>query len=83
VHTDTHESGGYSNPAILPLEKLFIQMKKLTNKTASISGGTSGIGLATAQEFIKEGAHVIITSRRSETLNQTAASLGSNAFGIA
>ncbi|MBT1712625.1 SDR family NAD(P)-dependent oxidoreductase, partial [Fulvivirgaceae bacterium PWU5] len=53
-------------------------MGKLTNKTAFISGGTSGIGLATAQELIKEGARVIITGRSSETLNQTVASLGPN-----
>jgi hypothetical protein len=38
--------------------------------------------LATAQEFIEEGARVIITGRHQETLNQTVASLGSNAFGI-
>lgn len=57
-------------------------MGKLTNKTAFVSGGTSGIGLATAQEFIKEGARVIITGRHSETLDQTVASLGPNASGI-
>jgi NAD(P)-dependent dehydrogenase (short-subunit alcohol dehydrogenase family) len=57
-------------------------MGKLTNKTAFISGGTSGIGLATAQEFINEGARVIITGRRQDTLDQTVASLGGNAFGI-
>ncbi|MCD9018892.1 SDR family oxidoreductase [Parachryseolinea silvisoli] len=58
-------------------------MGKLTNKTAFITGGTSGIGLATAQDFINEGARVIITGRHSETLNQTVASLGPNAFSIA
>ncbi|MBT1690660.1 SDR family oxidoreductase [Dawidia soli] len=57
-------------------------MGKLTNKTAFISGGTSGIGLATAQEFIHEGARVIITGRYEETLNQAVALLGPNAHGI-
>jgi NAD(P)-dependent dehydrogenase (short-subunit alcohol dehydrogenase family) len=64
-------------------KKHFKHMGKLTNKTAFISGGTAGIGLATAQELIKEGARVIITGRHSKTLNQTVASLGPNAFGIA
>jgi NAD(P)-dependent dehydrogenase (short-subunit alcohol dehydrogenase family) len=57
-------------------------MGKLTNKTAFITGGTAGIGLATAQEFIKEGARVIITGRHQNTLDQTVASLGTDAFGV-
>ncbi len=43
-------------------------MKRLNNKTAVITGGTTGIGFATAQEFIQEGAKVIITGRNQETL---------------
>jgi len=42
---------------------------KLTNKVAVITGGSSGIGLATAKVFIKEGAKVVITGRSREKLN--------------
>lgn len=55
---------------------------KLQNKTALITGGTSGIGLATAQDFIREGAKVIITGRDEITLNKTVQQLGENASGI-
>lgn len=46
-------------------------MNKLENKIALITGGSSGIGLATAKKFISEGARVIITGRNKETLEQT------------
>lgn len=55
---------------------------KLQNKTALITGGTSGIGLATAQDFISEGAKVIITGRDEVTLNEIVQQLGENASGI-
>jgi NAD(P)-dependent dehydrogenase (short-subunit alcohol dehydrogenase family) len=57
-------------------------MERLKNKTALITGGTSGIGLATAKDFINEGAKVIITGRNRKTLWQTVEMLGNNAHGI-
>jgi len=57
-------------------------MKKLSNKTAVITGGNSGIGLATAKEFIAQGAKVIITGRNQNLIDQAVASLGENASGI-
>jgi NAD(P)-dependent dehydrogenase (short-subunit alcohol dehydrogenase family) len=58
-------------------------MKKLAGKTAVITGGNSGIGLATAHEFIAQGAKVIITGRNPKALNDAVAQLGDNAYAIA
>src|SRR3954452_24433805 len=53
-------------------------MKKLEGKVAVITGGSSGIGLATAKRFVDEGAHVVITGRREEDLQEAAASIKTN-----
>ncbi|WP_427167792.1 glucose 1-dehydrogenase [Streptomyces sp. C1-1] len=53
-------------------------MGQLDGKTVVITGGTSGIGLATAQRFAEEGAHVYITGRRKEALDQAAELIGAN-----
>lgn len=54
---------------------------KLSGKKALITGGNSGIGLATARLFIAEGAQVAITGRDQKTLDQAVVELGSNARG--
>ncbi len=53
-------------------------MKKLEGKIAVITGGSSGIGLATAKRFVDEGAHVVITGRREKELKEAAASIKTN-----
>src|SRR6202048_4093065 len=57
-------------------------MGQLPAKTALVTGGNSGIGLATAQRFAAEGAHVFITGRNQQTLDDAVASIGSGATGI-
>src|SRR5437667_10987856 len=56
--------------------------KKLEGKTAVITGGTEGIGLATAQLFVKEGAYVVITGRRQKELDEAVKAIGSNVTGV-
>lgn len=53
-------------------------MKKLEGRVAVITGGSSGIGLATARRFVKEGAFVYITGRRQEELDRAARAIGQN-----
>src|ERR1700758_1866340 len=57
-------------------------MNKLEGKTALITGGTSGIGLATAKAFVNEGAYVFITGRREAELATTVKEIGRNITGI-
>ena len=52
--------------------------KKLEGKVAVITGGSSGIGLATAQRFIEEGAYVFITGRRQSELDAAVKQIGKN-----
>ena len=57
-------------------------MGKLDGKTALITGGNSGIGLATAKQFVKEGAYVFITGRREPELAKAVKEIGSNVTGV-
>jgi len=57
-------------------------MKKLDGKIAVITGGNSGIGLATAQRFVAEGAYVFITGRRQGELDSAVRQIGKNVTGV-
>lgn len=57
-------------------------MERLNNKSAVITGGTTGIGFATAKQFIQEGAKVIITGRNRERLTEAVEKLGTNAIAV-
>src|SRR6266853_6469353 len=58
------------------------ETKKLRGKVAVITGGTTGIGLATAKLFVKEGAYVFITGRRQKELDEAVKVIGSNVAGV-
>ncbi len=53
-------------------------MGKLDGKVAVITGGKGGIGLATAQRFVSEGAYVFITGRRQSELDAALKQIGKN-----
>jgi NAD(P)-dependent dehydrogenase (short-subunit alcohol dehydrogenase family) len=57
-------------------------MPALKNKVAVITGGSSGIGLATAKRFVEEGAYVFITGRRQSELDKAVKEIGRNAIAI-
>jgi NAD(P)-dependent dehydrogenase (short-subunit alcohol dehydrogenase family) len=57
-------------------------MGKLTGKVAVITGGNSGIGLATAKEFLEQGAQVVISGRDQKTLDAAARELGAEVLVV-
>lgn len=57
-------------------------MNRLKGKIALVTGGSSGIGLATAKRFVAEGAYVFITGRRQKELDEAVDEIGQNSCGV-
>jgi NAD(P)-dependent dehydrogenase (short-subunit alcohol dehydrogenase family) len=57
-------------------------MGKLEGKISLVTGGNSGIGLATAKQFVNEGAYVFVTGRREDELAAAVKQIGRNAIGV-
>jgi len=57
-------------------------MSLLKNKIAVVTGGSSGIGLATTERFVDEGAHVFVAGRHREGLDNAVAEIGTNVTGV-
>lgn len=55
-------------------------MEKFNNKVVVITGGNSGIGYATAKEFIAQGANVVITGKRKKAIEKAAEEIGAKAI---
>ncbi|MDR3616002.1 MAG: glucose 1-dehydrogenase [Candidatus Obscuribacterales bacterium] len=58
-------------------------MNRFAGKVVVVTGGNSGIGLATAKRFVEEGAHVVITGRREKELKEAAVVIGKNVTTVA
>jgi NAD(P)-dependent dehydrogenase (short-subunit alcohol dehydrogenase family) len=67
---------------LITSQSIQIIMKKFEGKVAVITGSNSGIGLATAQRFVQEGAHVYVTGRRQTELDEAVKEIGKNITGV-
>jgi NAD(P)-dependent dehydrogenase (short-subunit alcohol dehydrogenase family) len=56
--------------------------KRLDGKIAVVTGGSSGLGFATAQRFVAEGVYVFITGRRESELSAAVKQIGKNVTGV-
>jgi NAD(P)-dependent dehydrogenase (short-subunit alcohol dehydrogenase family) len=74
-----HTVQKYRNTAKSKRRKI---VSKLEGKVAVITGGNSGIGLATAERFVAEGAYVFITGRRQNELDEAVKQIGKNATAV-
>jgi NAD(P)-dependent dehydrogenase (short-subunit alcohol dehydrogenase family) len=72
---------GFKNLAVINQKELFMG-KKLEGKIAVITGGSTGIGLATAKRFVEEGAFVFITGRRQKELDEAVKVIGGNVTAV-
>jgi NAD(P)-dependent dehydrogenase (short-subunit alcohol dehydrogenase family) len=70
------------NDSALPSAAANSTGHQLDGKTALVTGGNSGIGLATAQRLAAEGAHVFLTGRNQDTIDAAVATIGDSATGI-
>jgi NAD(P)-dependent dehydrogenase (short-subunit alcohol dehydrogenase family) len=64
------------------MTQIELSQKRLDGKIAVITGGNSGIGLATAERFVKEGAYVFITGRRQSEVDKAIKEIGRNITGV-
>ena len=67
---------------LVSYSKLLKMKNKLLDKVVVVTGGTSGIGFAIANEFIAEGAKLIITGRNQKRLDDAVAKIGNGCIGI-
>jgi len=81
-HSTADSGGPISKFSGISPNKKNAVLTRLNGKTAVITGGATGIGLAAAKRFIEEGAFVFIFGRRQEALDAAVADLGPNARAV-
>src|SRR5215468_7570104 len=89
---DVHELGSMIAPRLattisgscerVPVFTLGGEMKRLEGKVAVVTGGNSGIGLATAKRLQEEGARVVISGRNQKTLDEAVKTIGNGVLSV-